>query len=1148
MWKCAPAGSGFSLPCTFPTQSHMFVQPEQLLTVSTHSCIHPRCSLLQDMNHERIPFVTQGRVNGDFRTVDILFDPGVRRYGCDKMQFNILGPPELLGQEGPVSTSPQLWCVLISLIMVPNAPVSIDVLIDRLWGSEPTPKARSTIRSYIWRLERVLSLAARTDVRIDRRGQGYALGVDPLAVDLHRSRALQRSSDALAERGEVGRAAIELQAAESIWRGTPMAGLTGEWIGRMQFALEEEHRLLTRRRIGLELALGRHAELLGELAELTDQYPHDEAIVRYRMLALFGAGRQSDALRVYRETLAKLAADGLDPTPSLAELHQRILRHDPELVSAPERRQVSHALRSDTLPLVSGEFVGRAAEIRSLMAARDGGRRHPVLRVIEGMGGVGKTALAIHLGRLLAGRYSDGQLYVNFRSHDPELDPLDPADAMRELLTMIGVGEAGDDITTRTERLHSELAARHMVLIFDDVTGPEQIRPLLPDEGDCFVIVTSRRHADWGTELGPALLLGVLPDEDAVMMFINTAGSVAGVSADRAATASALCGRLPLAINLAATRLRAGAADDFDDLLRELGELNSGYSAHSDLGIQLRSTFDLSYRSLTSEQQRFFRYLGASPCFEITAASAAVLTGVTSAEAEATLTTLCNHHLIEERVPGRFGFHDLARGYAATRSVSEDSAQDVYRATRRLADDYLRVAAQANRVLLLKAQVPEPRAPVLEPRPSVQKSSGKVPPDAHDEAVAWLSAEWDNVLRIAEHCGKHEDNRRCATLVLTLADFLETSGYWDRAMRALSAALAACTDMDDHRGAARAAFSLSLLCLRTGQTQTALDYAHEAAAKYAEAGDRNGRAFALDRVGIVHRHASRFRESLAYHQEAMEIFRATGDERGMAKALLHAAGAVWTLGRHAEQMSYLTEAHGIFRRQGDLRGQGLALNNIGSVQHIRGYHRDAARNYQAAYDIFRKIGGRHNLAMLEQNMGEIYQYKGSLAEAMVMYRKALAEFRAIGDLRQQASALIDIGSLYYDDGSLSAAITHYEKAAAIAEVVGDLYTHGLALCGLADAERRSGHLGVASASYEKVQQIAGEIESPYLKASALRGMAEVALRTKGPEAARILWRGAYDIFTQLGVYEAATVALRLDVIGGDQAFENRQLPSIYVWD
>ncbi|MGD0561236.1 MAG: winged helix-turn-helix domain-containing protein, partial [Streptosporangiaceae bacterium] len=147
------------------------------------------------------------------------------------MQLNILGPPELLGEARRVSVQPQLWCVLISLILVPGAPISIDIIIDHLWGSDPPPKARSTIRSYIWRLERALSEAAGAEMRIARRGQGYALELEPLVVDLHRSRAIRQRAATLAERGERRRALIVLRQAESLWYGVPVAGLANEWIG-----------------------------------------------------------------------------------------------------------------------------------------------------------------------------------------------------------------------------------------------------------------------------------------------------------------------------------------------------------------------------------------------------------------------------------------------------------------------------------------------------------------------------------------------------------------------------------------------------------------------------------------------------------------------------------------------------------------------------------------------------------------------------------------------------------------------------------------------------------------------------------------------------------------------------------------------------
>lgn len=1036
------------------------------------------------------------------------------------MQLNILGPPELLGESRRVSVQPQLWCVLISLILVPGAPVSIDIIIDHLWGSGPPPKAKSTMRSYIWRLERALSEAAGAEIRIARRGRGYALELEPLVVDLHRSRALRQRAATLAKRGEKRRALIVLRQAESLWHGVPLAGLASEWIGGVRLTLEEELRSLIKRRVELELMLGRHVELLSELAELTGRYPDDEALIRYRMLALFGADRQSDALLVYREAVARLAEDGLDPTQGLIELHQRILRHDPALVAPPDSERAPFGPPPDTLPRMGGEFVGRTAEVQVLMDAR-GDWERPIVNVIEGTGGAGKTALAVHMSRKLATNYPDGQLYLNFRAHDPELAPLDPADATRDLLTMLGVDEAGHDTTERVDRWHNEVAARRLVMIFDDVTGPEQVWPLIPEEGDCFVIVTSRHHLDWGT--AGVVPLGALSDEDAVTLFVNTAGRVATEHLGQVAVATKLCGFLPLAISLAAGCIRSGEAD-FDDLLRELKDLSSGHDTHSDLSVRLARAFDMTYRRLPEREQRFFRWLGAGPCVRITPSIAAVLTGTTEAEAQVSLAMLRECHLLEESSGRGYGLHDVVRSYAVARSAREDSWQDIHHAIGQLADHYLSAATGATQALHARAQGQE-RGGIVTTRPD------DTPRSADEEAAAWLSAEWDNALRIAEYCGEHGDKRRCVALVLALTGFLEVSGYWDRGIRVHSIALALSRDTNDPRSTAMIAFALSLMCLRTGQVGAALEYASEAATAYAEAGDQNGRALALDRVGIAHRHASRFRESLAYHREAMGIFRATGDSRGMAKALLHAAAALFTLGRHSEQMNYLTEALGIFRQEGDLRGQGLTLNNIGLLQHIQGLHKDAVRSYQEARDIFSGIGGRQNIAILDQNMGEIYHYKGDLAEAIALYRKALAELRRLGDLRQQAFVLIDIGSLYRDEGSFAEAKEHAERAVAFAEKVGDLFARGLALCVIADAEFRSGRTAAASEYYESAGQIAAEIESPWIKASALNGMAEVAFRARRTEDARILWRASHDIFIQLGVYEAATVALRLELIG-----------------
>jgi DNA-binding SARP family transcriptional activator/tetratricopeptide (TPR) repeat protein len=1033
------------------------------------------------------------------------------------MEFKILGPPELRAGREAVTLSPRLWCLLVSLLMTPNVPVPVEVLIDRLWGDRPTPKAEGTIRSYVWRIDRALGGAAH----VSRHAHGYALECDSHAVDLHRFRSLKRQADALADSEEVRPAAELLREAEAVWRGRALAGLPGDWVGRVRDSMEEERRAATARRIELELALGRHATLLAELAELAELHPLDEVLAAHRMIALFRSGRQADALRAFRETRARLVAEGVEPGPDLAQLHQRILVHDPELAITPAYRRAGREPQPNTLPADIGDFTGREDEMSALTAEAGPGDQ-PAIRIIEGMGGVGKTVLAIHAGHRMTQRYPDAQLYLNFRAHDQLREPLAPADAVRDLLTMLDVPTARipGTMRERAELWRTELACRRAVIIFDDVTGPEQVMPLLGRAGDSLIIVTSRRrHPGWGE--ARKVTLGVLPEEDAAALFTRIAGRAASREPDHVARVSRLCGCLPLTIRLAASRLRSGAVASLLDLADELAEPAGDRGRGSEVSRRTQAAFELSYRRLTTGDQRFFRYLGISPCLDMTAHSAAVLAGSTLAEARAALSALAAHHLLEEISPGRFGFHDLIRAFAAARFADED-APEIRHGVSRLAGYYLHAVTLASE--LRHAHHREP--------PAGQAGAQHLIPfeDTPGAAAAWLESEWGNALRIAGACARREWKRLCADLVHALAEFLETSGHWDDAIAGHLMALQACRDLDDLPGIARSAFDLSLMCMRTGRSEMALEHAVEAATAFGALGDRRGKAAALDRIGIIHRNVARFRAALAYHQEALDILRAVGDMRGQAKAFVHAGVALGYLGRLQEEMSYLVRALDIYRQNGDLRGQAITHNNIGTVQALQGYHRDAMGSYQASLDIFRQIGGRQNLAIADHNMAWVHQYKGKHGAAIAIYREVLATYRNIGDLQHQAYALADIGSVYLCTERFDEALAHYEKAAAAAEKSGDRYEYVEVLCGMAEAYFGSGRLNVALENYERAAGIAGEIESLYLRARALNGIADIVLHTRGPEAARIYWREAHDIFAQLGMPEAATVEIRLQAL------------------
>jgi DNA-binding SARP family transcriptional activator len=1038
------------------------------------------------------------------------------------MEFRVLGPTELwsAGQQRDLGSA-RARSVLAILLLTPRTIVPAETLIDRLWDTRPPPKARESLSVYVARLRASLRQALGDSVRLAGRARGYVLDVDAEAIDLHQFRRLRRQAEALTASGDYDHAALLLREADGLWRGQALAGIRGDWVARMRDSLEEERRAAILERVECDLELGRHADLVGELRHLLAQYPLDETFIAHQMSALYWSGRPGDALSLYRQTRSSLIDEqGTEPGPMLTELHQRILRRDPELAVRLAGHRLGRMSRPDTLPPETVEFVGRSEELARLTGAHGG---PPRVSVIEGMPGVGKTALAVHAARGVAGQYPDGMLYLNFHTHDPGRPSLEPAEALHRLLTMLNVPatQIPDAIGERAALWRAQLGRRRAVVILDDAGRHDQIRPLLPVTGQCLILITTRRRLP-ELEGARTLSLDVLSIDDAIALFRRIAGHGRAHDTDEVAAAVGLCGRLPLAIQLTAGRLAQDCPPKLADLVDELSQSPARLGGTGAASPEVMSAFDLSYRALEPDHQRFFRRLGVSPCAHVSLQAAAALGGGTLAEAEKALAALLDHHLLARAPAGQFRFHDLIGGYAAARAAHDDPEPEQRQAVGRLLDYYLHTADRADRVLhRFRRRMP---VSVTQP-PAASPALG-----TQEDAAAWLESEWRNILQAAQYAGRHEWKRKCADLIHVLAGFVEVRAYWDEAIAAHTLALQACRDLADPARMAQASLELSVVSQQTGRHEATLALAEDAAAIYRSLTDRRGEAEALDQMGLAHQRAARSREALAYFREARTLYDDAADQRGVANTLNHSGIACWHLGRYPDATGHLCDALSLYRDVGDKRGEAKTLNNLGKMQLYSGYHRDALEAYQKSLEIFSEIGGAQNEAILYHNIGGVHHYKGSYEEGLTACRRALAIYRGIGDLPDEADVLNDIGAIYQSAECYDEALIHHQKAKLIAEEIGNLSLQVIALRRIADARRGSGRYGEAFDHYHTALRMAREIGDPYEEAKVLEGIAESTLSTRRPDAARIVFRQALDIFERLGAPEAESARIRIETM------------------
>jgi DNA-binding SARP family transcriptional activator/tetratricopeptide (TPR) repeat protein len=537
------------------------------------------------------------------------------------VRFGLLGPVQAWAGDREIDLGPpQQRGVAAALLLEPGHIVTVSRLEELLWGQDRPRTATKNVQVSVHHLRR--ALVGLPDVSVLTRGSGYLIEVNPEDVDLHRFRRLVREAGQAMDET----AAQLLRQADGLWRGPALDGASQRVMLSLGPRLEEERLSALEARLAVELRLGRDRDCVTELASLVRDYPVREELRALLMLALWRTGRRAEALAAFRAGRALLRDElGIEPGSRLQELHQLILRG--ESGPAAERPGTRDDAASDQptakprdtgqvipaeLPRNVSDFVGRGgelAELDALLAAWSNPGAAAVV-CVDGMAGVGKSALVVHWAHRARDRFPAGTLFLDLRGHDPYQAPMSSAEGLTELLRSLGTASRGlpTDTAALARLYRTALVDERRLLVLDNASSAEQVRPLLPGTPACMTLVTSRSRLTGlvATSEAHRIGLGPLPEQDAVSLLRLAIGAEqVRTQPDCLTELAALCGHLPLALRIAGANSAAHADRDLREMIEELGTSRlTSLQVDGDRELAVRRAFDLTCDTLPAPAVR----------------------------------------------------------------------------------------------------------------------------------------------------------------------------------------------------------------------------------------------------------------------------------------------------------------------------------------------------------------------------------------------------------------------------------------------------------------------------------------------------------------------------------------------------------------
>jgi DNA-binding SARP family transcriptional activator len=1003
------------------------------------------------------------------------------------MRFSLLGPLVVTDTDGGriAVAGPRLRVLLATLLLHANVPVSADQLAEMVWDGSPPPAAVVTLRSYVKRLRRAVDSGAE---RIAVSAPGYIIRVEQSELDILEFEALSRDARAALRSAEYADASAAATRALGLWRAAPLLDVSSEAL-RNEFVprLERLRLQVLTDNFDAGLRLGCHQELVPQLQEVTAQYPLQERFHGQLMLALAGTGQRAEALDVYQQARRFLVDQlGVEPGQELSDIHRQILAGDGQPSGAPVTTSNGAPVEIRPRPVIPmelpapvGHFAGRVKEIAELTALleRSAGQVPGalVISAIGGTAGVGKTALAVHWAHQVAGRFPDGQLYMNLRGYDPD-QPMTASDALARFLRALGV--AGEDIPADEEEraawYRTRLAGKRVLIVLDNAISASQVRPLLPGAPSCVVVVTSRDvlgglvARDGATRLD----LELLPLDDSISLLRALTDERVDADPEAAALLAERCSRLPLALRVAAELVGtrgdvslARLVDELADRQQRLSLLDTNDDPHT----AIRAVFSWSCRQLDARAARAFGLVGLHPGVDFGPYSVAALTGATLKESRGVLDLLTRMHLIQRASPDRYGMHDLLRAYARELTGEQDEGEQRVALTR-LFDHYLHCAAAA-----MDALYPGER----HRRPSISPATTPIPSvDEPTTARAWLDAERVNLVAITAHAARHGWPVHATRLATVLFRYLASASYSQEAITIYTHAREAASQTGDHAAEAAALTHTAGVYWQQSQYQQAGDYLHQALALSRQAGDRGREAGVLSSLGVICSSQCRYQEASTFIAQALEIYRQVGDLSGESHCLVNLGNAEERQGRYQEAADHHQQSVAIARRLDDRMTECAALINLGGVRMRQGELDQAIIHLSQGLDFCLEVNDRYRQADALTRIGGVRLRQGDPQEACDRIQEGLALYQEISDRSGEADALNGLGEALLAAGQPGHALVRHAAACDIAGDIGDSYQQARAYDGLALAHHELAELVEAQENWGKALALYAQLGTP----------------------------------------------------------------------